>query len=127
MDEVYNLSSLIKEDLRQLGSEREFNQEQVQINLHVLFEYCSEKSTNFLQDCFGRSYKIKDPITWRFKNGDRYNWLVATISGLGFKTGKVVIENCGMSIQVLYIILLLKNFQIILIFRLLVPMAALKL
>jgi len=52
-----------------------------------------------LEECFGKSYEIKDPITWRFKIGKKHHWVAEEIQKT-FKNGNVSVENLNRKIKV---------------------------
>ena len=99
IEKYYNLSKLIKEDLKQIGNEGKFNDYNVRRNLPILFDFCKSKSSEFLEECFGKSYQIQNPITWRFQKENKLHWVAEEIQKY-FKNGKVFIENLQNTIKV---------------------------
>lgn len=98
MNETYNFSTLMKKDLRQIQNENRFNYSYVRANLEILFKFCRSKKMN-LENVFGKSYEIDEPISWRYKNGKDFHWVAEEIQKM-FKNGKVDIENSNGTIQV---------------------------
>jgi len=97
----YNFSKFIKEDLKKIKDKGEFNNPYVRRNLPILLKFCKSKNVEFLEECFGKSYEIKNPISWRFKSGYKHHWVAEEIKKT-FKTGKVSIENVQNQIKVFY-------------------------
>jgi len=108
----YNFSKLIKEDLKKIKDEGQFNDSRVRQNLPILFKFCKTKNVE-LEECFGKSYNITNPIGWRFKSGNKHHWVAEEIQKT-FKNGKVSIENLQNQIKVLFNFIC---FQINLFFR----------
>jgi len=96
----YNFSKILKDDLKQIKDQKEFGYTNIQSNLLTLFNFCKSKNVN-LEECFGKSYSIGNPIAWRFKSGNKNHW-VAEETQKTFKVGKVSIENCRNKIKVCF-------------------------
>jgi len=75
IDRYYNFSKVLKQDLRQIVREGQFNNPHVQRNLPDVFSYCKSKSSEFFAECFGKSYEIRNPITWRFPKRNKLCWV----------------------------------------------------
>ena len=98
----YNFSKILKEDMKQIKDEGKFNESNIRRNL--LFKYCKQsKNTNFLEECFGKSYTIEGTIVWRFNNRNKYHWVADEIQN-DFKNGKVRIKNINNTIKVKFFI-----------------------
>ena len=91
----YNFSKILKEDLKQIKDQGEFDNDKIRSNLPTLSNFW--KSRN-LEECFGKSYNIGNPIAWRFKSGNKYHWVAEEIQKT-CKIGKASIENCGNNIN----------------------------
>ena len=94
----YNFSNILKEDLKQIKDQGKFGDDRIRSNLPTLFNFCKSENVS-LEECFGKSYKIGNPIAWRFKSGNK-NHLVAEEIQKTCKSGKVTIENCRNKIKV---------------------------
>ena len=101
IEKSYNFSKLIKDDLKKIKDKGQFNDSDIRANLSILFKFCKSKNIEFLEECFGKSYEIKNPISWRFKSGYKHHWVAEEIKKT-FKTGKVSIENLQNQIKVFY-------------------------
>jgi len=102
----YNFGDTLKTDLNLLRKLGLFRHPTVKENLPVLFEFCTERmGSNFLRNCFGDTYGINDPISWRYKVNRKFAWLVVTLKNEGFD-GIVRITNTpsGIKVRILYII-----------------------
>ena len=98
IEKSFNFSKFLKEDLKQIKEEGKFGDDHVRSNLRHLFKFCKSKNMN-LEECFGKSYEIKDPITWRFTVGNKHHWVAEEILKT-FENGTVSIENLKNKIKV---------------------------
>ena len=109
IEKNYNFSKLIKEDFKKIKDRGQFNDSSIRRNLPILFKYCKSKNVEFLEECFGKSYEIRNPLGWRFKTGNKHYWVAEEIQKT-FTNGKVSMENSGNGIEVLYICYFLRFF-----------------
>ena len=88
IEKSYNLAKTIKDDLKQIGEKGKFGDGNVRKNLGILVNYAKSKSATFLEECFGKSFKIDEPITWRFEKDKKFRWVAEEIQKR-YKTEKV--------------------------------------
>ena len=93
IEKNYSIAKIIKSDFKQIREDGQFNDKYVRINLPILFQYCGSKGDDFLSKVFGQSYSLKDPLCWRFKNGQKYCWFVEWMTKEKMETGKWRIKN----------------------------------
>ena len=98
IEKSFNFSKLLKEDLKQIRDEGKFGTDRIRSNLRDLFKFCKSKNVS-LEKCFGKSYEIKDPITWRYKIGNKHQWVAEKILK-DFENGPVSIQNSKNKIKV---------------------------
>jgi len=94
----YNFSKLVKEDFKEIKDQGQFINSNVLQNLPILYKFCKSKNVE-LEECFGKSYNITNPIGWRFETRNKHHWVVEEIQKT-FETGKVSIENLQNRIKV---------------------------
>jgi len=104
----YNLAKVIKEDLKQIQDQGKFGDYNVRKNLPVLFKFCKRKSSSFLEEVFGKSYDLNEPITWRFTKNGKFKWVAEEVQKR-FQNGKVSIENDQDNIKVQFVF---RNFLV---------------
>jgi len=92
IEEIYDLKKIIKDDLKQIGDEREFGNGNVRQNIPILFNYLQSKSPKLISEYFGKSNNINEPLTWRFEKANKFHW-VAEEMQKRYKNGKISIEN----------------------------------
>ena len=98
----YNLAKVIKEDLKQIQDRGKFGDSDVRKNLPVLFKFCKRKSSSFLEEVFGKSYDINEPMTWRFTKTGKFKWVAEEIQKR-YKNGTITIKNDNNSLKVIFI------------------------
>jgi hypothetical protein len=98
IDSSYQMAKIIKNDFKRIREDGEFNY--VRKNLEILFNYCSSKSPDFLETVFGKSYNIKDPLSWRYKSGQNTHWFVEFMSKENMDKGRWKVKKNGNQFQV---------------------------
>jgi len=55
---------------------------------------------NFIKNCFGESYGISEPISWRYKVDGTFVWLAVSLMNSGLN-GNVKIKNSQNGLEVI--------------------------